>query len=651
MPKQTIQKRAKSTKKVTIRKNKGFFNFLSSQRAIGVLLVLGFALVGAYTTVNIFAASSLKPVPPNSRFAWLLQGSPNPAVMDAETGPKVYDFDYLNSSASQIASIKAKGVTVICYFSAGTDEDWRPDHSQFKAGDTFGQLPGWEGELIVDTRSANVRTIMANRIQTMNNLGCDGIEPDNIDAYTNSNSIPLNETTTLDYMQFLTDTAHSYNMSIALKNGGDLVNKKLPNGKTVMQAHDFAVVEQCYEYNECDAYQPFIAANKAVFIVEYKGTASTWASSVSCKDANAKNYDAYLMNLNLNGPRTPCRTSGGTSVTPPSNQPPTISISSPANSQQFASGSTITIAANASDSDGLVSKVQFYNGAISLAVDTVAPYSTTVSGLTAGSYTLKAVATDNTSAINNTATSTVTVTVLNPTAPVPTQNIAPVVNLQTLPTSIDAPATFTLVAGATDQDGTITKVEFYSGTVKIGEDTTSPYSTAINSYPAGTYAFSAKAFDNIGLSTTSKTTTVTVTKPIVVAPIPTPSPSPAPTSPSPSPSASSPVWPAGATMKSGFHNSWWKNNCAFQSRCKVYVKWPYATDDVRVTGYEVWRSIGTKPAIKLYVNGSDDPYYTESLSKNTEYSYKIYALDRDGNRSSGLSKTVNINCTLLICSL
>lgn len=603
-------------------------------------VIASFALVGVALTFNSFAATSLKPVQPNSRFAWLLQGAPNETIMDSETGPKVYDFDYQNSNAEQIRNIKAKGITVICYFSAGTDEDWRPDHSQFKTGDTFGQLPGWEGELIVDTRSDNVRNIMYNRIQTMNNMGCDGIEPDNIDAYTNANNLPLNESTTLDYMQFLTDSAHGFNMSVALKNAGDLVNKKLPNGKTVMQAHDFALVEQCYEYNECDAFLPFVAANKAVFIVEYKGTASTWAASASCKDANAKNFDAYLMNLNLNGPRTACRTSGGNTITPPANQPPVVNISSPINNQQLASGSTIVLSADASDSDGSIKQVQFFNGGTSLAIDTLAPYSTTISGLAAGTYALKAVATDNTTANNNTATTTVMVTILSPTSPPPSPNINPVVNLQTLPASAIAPASFTLNASASDQDGTIARVEFYSGTAKIGEDTSAPFSYSIVNYQAGTYTFSAKAYDNQGASAVSGSAQIIVTNPVVVSPPPTPN-----------PVTSAPVWPVDATMKSGFHSTWWRNNCSFENKCKIYVWWPYAKDDIGVKGYEVWRATASQPAVKLYVNAPNDPYYTERLTKGVTYTYQIYAIDRDGNRSPALSKTVKIGCTLLLCTL
>jgi hypothetical protein len=612
---------------------------LMSRKGILIFVFL-FALVGSFFTLSSFAATSLKPVKPNSRFAWLLQGSPNESIMDNETGPKVYDFDYTNSNAAQISRLEAKGITTICYFSAGTDEDWRPDHNQFKAGDTYGQLPGWEGELIVDTRSANVRSIMYNRIQTMSNMGCDGIEPDNIDAYTNSNSIPLNETTTLDYMQFLVSTAHNFNMSIALKNGGDLVNKKLPGGQTVVQAFDFAVVEQCYEYSECDSYRPFVTANKAVFIVEYKGSASSWASSASCKDANSKNYDAYLMNLNLNGPRTPCRTSGGESggggTTPPANLPPAVSITSPVNNQQFAAGASVEFAANASDSDGSISQVEFFNGTVRLAVDTSAPYSTSIASLPAGTYNLRTVARDNTSTSNNTATSSVTVTVLSPTSPPPTANILPVVTIQTPPATAFAPANFTLMASASDQDGSISRVEFFQGSTLVGSDNTAPYSFAVADYPVGTYSFSAKAYDNTGTTAQSRNVQVIVTS--------------AATNPPPV-NGTEPVWPAGATMKKGFDTYWWSRNCAFQSTCKVYVQWPYAKDNVKVTGYEVWRAVDSSPAVKLYVNAPNDPYYTDRISKNRTYTYSVYAVDDDGNRVKGPSTSLKIKCYVGVCKL
>lgn len=77
--------------------------------------------------------------------------------------------------------------------------------------------------------------------------------------------------------------------------------------------------------------------------------------------------------------------------------PPSVSIASPAEGATFASGSDITIMANAGDSDGTVSTVEFYEGANKIGEDTTgpSPFSFTWNDVAAGSYTLSAKATDN----------------------------------------------------------------------------------------------------------------------------------------------------------------------------------------------------------------------------------------------------------------
>lgn len=92
------------------------------------------------------------------------------------------------------------------------------------------------------------------------------------------------------------------------------------------------------------------------------------------------------------------------------NQPPTVSLTAPANGASYAAGSNIAVAANAADSDGSISKVEFFRGTASLGVDTSAPYSVTWNNATAGSHTFKAVATDNGSASTTSATVSITVT-------------------------------------------------------------------------------------------------------------------------------------------------------------------------------------------------------------------------------------------------
>lgn len=78
-----------------------------------------------------------------------------------------------------------------------------------------------------------------------------------------------------------------------------------------------------------------------------------------------------------------------------SNLPPIVSITSPASSASFPEGSSITIRAQASDSDGNIVKVEFYNGSVKIGERTSAPYSFTWTNVQAGTYVLTAVATDN----------------------------------------------------------------------------------------------------------------------------------------------------------------------------------------------------------------------------------------------------------------
>lgn len=93
-------------------------------------------------------------------------------------------------------------------------------------------------------------------------------------------------------------------------------------------------------------------------------------------------------------------------------------------------------------------------------------------------------------------------------------NALPVVSL-TSPLSGDvfnAPATIALAATATD-DGTISKVEFYNGTTKLGEDLSAPYTFSWTNVIAGTYALTARAYDNLNAAASSTVTNITVNTP------------------------------------------------------------------------------------------------------------------------------------------
>jgi hypothetical protein len=101
----------------------------------------------------------------------------------------------------------------------------------------------------------------------------------------------------------------------------------------------------------------------------------------------------------------------------PTNQPPTVTLTSPTNGASFTAPASVTLSANASDSDGTISKVEFYNGATLLNTDTSAPYSFAWLSVAAGTYSVKAIAYDNSGASISSATSTITVSTLTSTVP------------------------------------------------------------------------------------------------------------------------------------------------------------------------------------------------------------------------------------------
>ncbi|HLG14404.1 MAG TPA: Ig-like domain-containing protein [Blastocatellia bacterium] len=195
------------------------------------------------------------------------------------------------------------------------------------------------------------------------------------------------------------------------------------------------------------------------------------------------------------------------SVGGPSNNPPTISITSPANGATFTAPAAMTITASASDSDGSISKVEFFSGPSLIGTDTSAPYSFTWTNVAAGTYDLSAKATDNLGANAFSATVRVTVSA--------TGNIPPSVSI-TSPadsTAYTAPATVTIAAAASDSDGTVTKVDFFAGATLVGTDSVAPYVATWSNVPAGSYSLTARATDNVGATSTSIAVAITVNNP------------------------------------------------------------------------------------------------------------------------------------------
>jgi hypothetical protein len=185
------------------------------------------------------------------------------------------------------------------------------------------------------------------------------------------------------------------------------------------------------------------------------------------------------------------------------NSLPAVTLTQPTDGATFTAPATVNLAATASDTDGTVTKVEFFNGATKLGEDTTAPYTLTWNSVAAGTYTLTARATDNLGATTTSTASTVTVSAGNTP---PTANITSPAD----GTVFAWKPTITITATASDPDGTVTKVEFRDGTTVLGQDTSAPYSFTWRNVPSGSHILTARATDNAAAATTSSPIGITV---------------------------------------------------------------------------------------------------------------------------------------------
>lgn len=194
------------------------------------------------------------------------------------------------------------------------------------------------------------------------------------------------------------------------------------------------------------------------------------------------------------------------STPPVSNTPPTVAIVSPTNGASFTTPANVTITAAASDPDGSVTNVSFFDGATLLGASAGTNFSITTS-LAAGGHALTAVAADN---LGLSATSAVVNVTVN------LGNQPPIIALTNSLNNATFGNTESILvsATATDPDGTVTNVQFFNGTNLLRTFSAAPYSfsaTAISgSFALGTNILTAVATDNLGLKTTSAPASVII---------------------------------------------------------------------------------------------------------------------------------------------
>ena len=201
----------------------------------------------------------------------------------------VIDVDLYDVTKESITKMHDLGLKVICYFSAGTYEPFRAESQGMKNVDGLirTKMDEWD-EYWLDFRIEDVKPFMTDSLDLAKNKGCDGIEFDNIDAFTAVNwKDKLTAADQLKYNRWLAEEAHARGLAAGLKNCIELLDD-------LKDVYDFAINEQCSDYNECKEYDVFLNNNLAVFVALYGLTSDTKFINNICNQGSNPNLSIII---------------------------------------------------------------------------------------------------------------------------------------------------------------------------------------------------------------------------------------------------------------------------------------------------------------------------------------------------------------------
>ncbi|MFL5873115.1 MAG: endo alpha-1,4 polygalactosaminidase [Solirubrobacterales bacterium] len=203
-------------------------------------------------------AARWHPQPTTAAWQWQLQGK-----VDNSVDASVYEVDGFETAARTVADLHHKGRKAICYLDVGSWENYRPDAGRFPKSVLGRAYEGYPDERWLDIRRIDLLApILRQRFDLCRSKGFDGVEPDNIAGYENKTGFPLSAADQLRFNRWVAREVHRRGMAVALKNDPGQVGE-------LVSRFDFAVVEECFAFDECSRFSPFVAADKAVFVAEY----------------------------------------------------------------------------------------------------------------------------------------------------------------------------------------------------------------------------------------------------------------------------------------------------------------------------------------------------------------------------------------------
>ncbi|KAH6895118.1 glycoside hydrolase superfamily [Thelonectria olida] len=209
---------------------------------------------------------------------------------------KVWDIDlgHAHDYPTLIPTLKKAGKFVICYFNAGARQTWDSDVDQFPA-EVIGKslsYPYEDEEAYVDIRDARVLDIMKARLDGAVAVGCDAVDPDNVDAWAQGGEDATGfNLKSSDYVTYLKNLA-AYAHSIKTEEGNPLLvgQKNAPEiAEQLSSTLDFAVLEECRGTPDggepfCSDFQTYIEKDKPVLQIEYPPSVSESSGTLSSSD-------------------------------------------------------------------------------------------------------------------------------------------------------------------------------------------------------------------------------------------------------------------------------------------------------------------------------------------------------------------------------
>lgn len=211
--------------------------------------------------------------------------------IDLDIEADIFEIDLFETPPEIIQALHTQGLRVVCYINAGAWEVFRPDAVDFPSEVIGRDYVGWPGEKWLDiSHFETFSALMEKRFDLAVEKGCDAIETDNIQGYQQATGFSITYQDQLEYNLWLSRQAHNRGLGIGLKNDPDEVPDLLPY-------FDFAVIEDCAVYDECELFLPFVHQGKAVIQIEYSDSFNT--ASEFCAQALANGYNGLLKHRTL----------------------------------------------------------------------------------------------------------------------------------------------------------------------------------------------------------------------------------------------------------------------------------------------------------------------------------------------------------------